>query len=234
MGKRTRGSAVFTGLIEAIGAVQSVVAQRGGSVLRIRPDVLDLSQVRDGDSIAVNGACLTVVKHTGDAFEADASPETLDKTTLGGLRPGDRVHLERALALGGRLDGHLVQGHVDCTGTVETVETSGNAWTFRVTLPAEHSPMVVAKGSIAIDGTSLTVNGCGAGWFEVAIIPHTAAKTLLVDRKRGDRVNIETDILGKYVVSALRSAGMAPGESAAPSGASSMTEEWLRSQGFGK
>jgi riboflavin synthase len=185
---------------------------------------LDLGSMRVGDSVAVQGACLTVAAPpSGQEFCADVSFETLDRSTLGHVRAGTRVHLERALPLGGRLDGHLVQGHIDATASVVSLDRRGPAWELALRLPSELAPFVVEKGSVAIDGVSLTVNACSPGALTVAIVPHTGSKTLLTELRPGQLVNVETDILGKYVVNALRLAGGTKG---------GLTREALAKNGF--
>jgi riboflavin synthase len=156
--------------------------------------------VRVGDSIAVNGACLTVTKIDAGRLHFDAVRETLERTSLGDQRVGARVNVERALRADGRLDGHIVQGHVDGTGRVDALERVGDDVRFRVQCGAEIARYLVEKGSVAIDGVSLTVVGVSDSGFDVALIPHTLNETNLGDRRRGDRVNLEADVLGKYVV----------------------------------
>jgi riboflavin synthase len=158
-----------------------------------------LDGTRIGDSIAINGVDLTVVEMGSDYFSADASLETLDRTTLGKLRAGSRVNLERALGVGERLGGHMVQGHVDGTGELLSVKEEGNAYRIRFRFDRELGRYIAMKGSITVDGISLTVAALGDDWFEVAIIPHTWRETTLRDLKKGDRVNLEVDVLAKYV-----------------------------------
>lgn len=158
-----------------------------------------LADSRIGDSIAVNGACLTAVEIDGTRFEADVSPETLSKTVFGKLRIGDRVNLERALRLSDRIDGHLVSGHVDGVGTLQGRRTVGNAVLIRISVPPALGRYMIRKGSVAVDGISLTINDCGDAFFDVSIIPHTAMLTTIGFKKPGDPVNIETDMIGKYV-----------------------------------
>lgn len=189
---------MFTGLIEVVGKV--VQMDRAGSAGRLTvAAAFPGDAVRLGDSIAINGVCLTVVTLGGNTFVFDVSPETLERTAFRGFKPGTPVNLERALRLSDRLGGHIVTGHVDCVATIiERRELSGNAvFTFR--LPRDSARYVVAKGSVTIDGISLTVNAVTGDGFSVNIIPHTAVSTTLQFRKPGDEVNIETDILGKYV-----------------------------------
>lgn len=189
---------MFTGLIECTGRV--VALRRGGerAVLEVSAP-LPISEVCIGDSIAVNGACLTVVAMQGDRFSFDVSPETVTRTTFATLQPGSPVNLERALRLGGRLDGHLVTGHIDCVGRLESRTNQGNAVVLEFSLPREQARMLVEKGSVAIDGISLTVNGVTDSGFSVSIIPHTLEKTTLTAVGPGREVNIETDVIGKYV-----------------------------------
>ena len=189
---------MFTGIIEGLGTVRSLSRSAGGLRMGIEAD-LPMDGVKVGDSIAVSGACLTVVHFQDILFEVDVAPETLSKTTLGQARTGDRINIERALRLGDRLDGHLVTGHVDCVGTVTAKRPVANAILFAFGMPEALSRYVVQKGSVAVDGVSLTVNACKKGAFEVSIIPHTAKMTTLGFKKVGDPVNIETDMIGKYV-----------------------------------
>ena len=189
---------MFTGIIEGLGTVRSLNRSAGGLRMGIEAD-LPMDGVEVGDSIAVSGACLTVVHFQDRLFEVDVAPETLSKTTLGRAKTGDRVNIERALRLGDRLDGHLVTGHVDCIGAVTAKRPMANAILFAFGMPEAFSRYVVQKGSVAVDGISLTVNACKRGAFEVSIIPHTAKMTTLGFKKGGDRVNIETDMIGKYV-----------------------------------
>jgi riboflavin synthase len=166
--------------------------------LRIEADFF-MDQTKIGDSIAVNGACLTAVRVSGKHFDVDVSPETLQTTTLGGTRIGTRVNLERALRLSDRLDGHLVSGHIDGIGTLTHRKTTGNAIFIGFSVSAALARYMIKKGSIAVDGVSLTINRCDAHGFEVCIIPHTAQLTTVGQKKTGQKVNIETDIIGKYV-----------------------------------
>jgi riboflavin synthase len=191
-------SGVFTGIVEQLGVVESV--ERGTGSLRLR---IGAGQIGDslaiGDSVAVNGVCLTAVEAVPGRFAADVVDETVDRTTLGSLQPGDRVNLELPMTAMGRFDGHLVQGHVDTVGEVAQVTSEGDGARMRVALPGHMERYVVEKGSITIDGVSLTVAAVGDGWLEVALIPHTMAVTTLGSFSPGDRVNVEVDILAKYV-----------------------------------
>ena len=194
---------MFTGIIEAVGRVEAVTPLAGGRRLRIAAPFA--GALRVDESVATNGVCLTVVAADGAAFEAVAVEETLAKTALGALAPGDGVNLERALALGGRLDGHLVQGHVDATGTVEAVEPLADSHLVRIAYPAAFAANLIPVGSVAVDGVSLTVARLDAppGTFAVALIPHTWAHTTAAAAWRpGARVNLEFDLVGKYVLRA--------------------------------
>lgn len=189
---------MFTGLIEDVGRVVKLERHGSSAVLSVAT-TLPAEGFRLGDSVAVNGVCLTVVAIKGDSLSFDVSPETLDSSSLGRLVPGGRVNLERAMRLSDRLGGHIVTGHIDCVATVAgRREESGNI-IFDFQLGEEKARYLVAKGSVAIDGISLTVNSVTKSGFSVNIIPHTAAMTTLHLRRPGDTVNIETDIIAKYV-----------------------------------
>ena len=190
---------MFTGIIEAVGTL-AALEPRGSHVGVVIEAPSVASGVRVGDSIAVNGTCLTVTKIEGGRLHFDAVRETLERTSLGDQRVGARMNVERAMRADGRLDGHIVQGHVDGTGRVDALDRDGDEVRFRVRCDAEIARYLVSKGSVAIDGVSLTVVGVSDGGFDVALIPHTLAETNLGDRKPGDRVNLEADVLGKYVV----------------------------------
>ncbi len=195
---------MFTGIIEATARVERVEPKGGGSRLVLatsRP----LAKLAIGESIAVAGACLTVTSARDRRFTVEISPETLRRTTLGGLRRGDRVNLERSLRVGDRFGGHVVQGHVDGVGTLEAITPDGDWSLYRFRAPASLAPYLVEKGSIAVDGVSLTVFACRGGRFTVALIPHTLAVTTLGARRPGDRVNVEADVLLKHIATMLRS-----------------------------
>ncbi len=189
---------MFTGIIEGFGTISAIQPAGHGKKLTIRADfVLDETTV--GDSIAVNGACLTAVSIDGKQFEADVSPETLEKTCLGRIRIGDRVNLERALRMADRIDGHLVSGHIDGIGSVKHRAVGSNAIVVAISTSADILSSMIKKGSVAVDGVSLTINRVNKDIFEVSIIPHTAKLTTIGFKKSGDVVNIETDMIGKYV-----------------------------------
>jgi riboflavin synthase len=191
---------MFTGLVSAVARVVSLRSGAAGAVLAVeRP--LDFGDAAVGESIAVSGVCLTVVPPAapGQPLFFDVSPETLSRSALGGLAAGAGVNLERALRASDRLGGHIVAGHVDGTAEVLGIERSGDSWTFRFSLPSPLARYAVEKGSIAVDGVSLTVAALAEGSFDVAVIPHTFTATTLGTKKPGDRVNLEVDVLGKYV-----------------------------------
>ena len=216
---------MFTGIIEELGTVERVTRGRVSAVLAIRAEHI-LSDLKIGDSVAVNGVCLTATSLTGHGFTADVMHETLDRSALAGLGPGSPVNLERAMAADGRFGGHIVAGHVDGVGTIAAIEQDDNAIWFTITAPAQVLRYVVEKGSIAIDGISLTVARVETDRFAVSVIPHTAAVTLLGQRRTGDRVNLESDLVGKYVERLLRPA---PEEKQQES---KLTMEFLSQHGF--
>ena len=187
---------MFSGIVAAIGRISQAKPRAGGLRLRVHAGGLDLADVAIGDSIAVNGACLTVVVRDARGFEADVSRETLSCTT--GFAAGARVNLEKALRLSDRLGGHLVSGHVDGVGTVARVAAAGGNRLVAVTAPAALAKYIARKGSIAVDGVSLTVNEIGGALFSVNLIPHTLAATSLGELEAGDRVNLEVDLLARY------------------------------------
>ncbi|MEZ5243579.1 MAG: riboflavin synthase [Acidimicrobiales bacterium] len=195
---------MFTGLVEEVGTVRSVTpVGEGARVVIDATLVLDDAQI--GASIAVNGCCLTVVEFDETWWAADAVPETLDRTNIGELRPGDPVNLERPLAANGRYGGHVVQGHVDATAAVGAIdELDDGSFRYTFELPPSLANYVVEKGSVAIDGISLTVAGIDATSFSIAVIPHTHEVTTIGRRTVGDRVNVEADVLAKYVERLVR------------------------------
>jgi len=189
---------MFTGLIEDLGTLRDLRIGQDLAQVTVASG-LSMTDFAVGESIAVNGVCLTVTNFDEKGFSADVSPETLNRTMLGRISKGTRVNLERALRLSARLGGHMVTGHVD--GLARIIERSqiGNAWKFRFQADPSVSALLVAKGSVAVDGISLTVNEVSTGTFSLVVIPHTLAMTNLQDRRIGDEVNIETDLIGKYV-----------------------------------
>jgi riboflavin synthase len=220
---------MFTGIIEGLGTISGIRPSGQGKRLTIDADYA-LDQTKIGDSIAVNGACLTVVKVNLRRFEADLSPETLEVSTFERLKPGDRVNLERAMRLSDRIDGHLVLGHVDGIGVIKQREKVGNAVMVTIGVPETLSRYMIHKGSIAIDGISLTINACEPEQITVSIIPHTAEKTTIGIKQNGDAVNIETDMIGKYV-ERFTQAGTVPGGKKA-NGSPGIDVELLAKSGF--
>jgi riboflavin synthase len=197
---------MFTGLIEDVGTIGGLRLQQKSAVLTVKTKLPVRSMAR-GASVAVNGACLTVVKKGLRSFTVDVSPETLQRTSLETLTVGSMVNLERPMRLADRLGGHLVTGHVDGVGAVAAIERQGEFTIITFEVPAPLGALLVPKGSVAVDGISLTVNVCRKQRFSVAIIPFTLRHTNLRARKVGDKVNIETDLIGKYVQSFMRQSG---------------------------
>ncbi|HXV48588.1 MAG TPA: riboflavin synthase [Candidatus Binatia bacterium] len=199
-------SLMFTGLIEDVGRVGALTRKKGSAILTVETKLAARTMAL-GASVAVNGACLTVVKKLKGAFTVDVSPETLARTNLAQLERGNLVNLEQSMRLQERLGGHLVTGHVDGVATVESIRKQGEFTIFDFRLPVRLGAFLVAKGSVAVDGISLTVNDCRRDGFSVAIIPFTLRHTNLQARSLGDKVNIETDLIGKYVHSFMSRRG---------------------------
>jgi len=212
---------VFTGIVEEVGTVREVRSGAHSAALTIQGQAV-FEDLRTGDSVAVNGVCLTVTSRGTDTFTADVMHETLRRSSLGALRPGGRVNLERALPATGRFGGHIVTGHIDGTGTVADVARDGVALWFTIRAESQLLRYVVEKGSVAVDGISLTVASVNAESFRVSVIPHTLAATALAEKKAGGVVNLETDILGKYVEKLLGDG--------APKG--NITKEFLSQHGY--
>ena len=190
----------------------------------------DLDEPMEGESIACSGVCLTAYNISGRRFSADVSPETLSRTKLGSFSVGDSINMERALKLSDRLGGHLVSGHVDCMARVRSIEPVGDYTIFTFTLPEVHSKYIIEKGSVTIDGISLTVNSCAPGTFSVSIIPHTLKITTLGALKAGHGVNIEVDVIGKYIENLLVAGGRLPG--ADQNEQTNITQGFLAEHGF--
>lgn len=188
---------MFTGIIEEKGIVKSIDNVSGKFRLNIQAQYI-LNDTKIGDSIAVNGVCLTVTDMTSSGFSADVMPETLRRSSLGSLKCGSCVNLERAMAANGRFGGHIVTGHIDGTGKISSVKKEGNAVIVTISAPHNILRLIVEKGSVAIDGISLTVTGVTKTDFSVSLIPHTAKETTLLSKRAGDMVNLENDIIGKY------------------------------------
>ena len=220
---------MFTGIVEEMGVLKSIRKGAHSAILEIHPKVV-LEDIHLGDSIAVNGVCLTATSFSPTGFTADVMHETLNRSSLASLRPGHRVNLERAMAANGRFGGHIVAGHVDGVGTVQRIEKDDNAIWYTIAAGPEVLKYVVEKGSITIDGISLTVARVDSRSFAISAIPHTVSVTVLADRKPGDIVNLETDIIGKYVEKLLHF----PQEEAAPAPkqSSGITKEFLTRYGY--
>ena len=214
---------MFTGIVEELGTVKQVVSGSAWGQIEIAGRKV-LEGTKLGDSIAVNGVCLTVTNLRGDSFTADVMAETMRRSNLGSLKKGDQVNLERAMAADGRFGGHMVSGHIDGTGVISRMKQEGNAVWVTVDTPEELMRLIVEKGSIAIDGISLTVAREMPGAFQVSIIPHTGEETTLLRKKPGAVVNLENDIIGKYVEKLM---GKEPEE-----GGSSLTLDFLKQHGF--
>jgi riboflavin synthase len=203
---------MFTGLVADVGVVERIVPRQGGARLTLRPARLPVDELVLGESIACSGACLTVVERGGGLVSFDAVPETLARTTVGGWRPGTKVNLERALAVGERLGGHLVQGHVDAVGEVLRRVPEGQGARLTISLPASIAPLVAEKGSIAVDGVSLTVAAAARDRFELALIPETLSRTTLGQAAAGTKVNLEADVLARHVARLRAFEGLGAGD----------------------
>ena len=197
---------MFSGIVEDIGVLQALEEKDKGVVLRVGVRKIDAGELVPGESVAVNGVCLTVVSVEDGSFSVDASHETLSRTNLSGLRTGSGVNLERSLRVGDRMGGHIVTGHVDGVGAVQSIAPVGESRVFSFSIPAALAKYVVEKGSVAIDGVSLTVNSVKGAEFSVNIIPYTLRETTFSEFRRGREVNIECDIIGKYVEKMLSGA----------------------------
>ena len=219
---------MFTGIIEAIGEVTELKPQGGDLRVRVKSGKLDLSDVQLGDSIATNGVCLTVVDLPGDGYWADVSAETLDVTSVKSWKAGDRVNLEKALTPETRLGGHIVSGHVDGIGEVVWRRKEARAERFRVRAPDNLAKYIAHKGSITVDGTSLTVNAVDGAEFELTIVPHTLQETIMGGYAAGTRVNLEVDLIARYLERLLL------GDKAADPKSGGLTVEFLAQHGFYK
>lgn len=211
---------MFTGIVKAKGEIEALTPTGGDVRLRVVSDGLPFAEYAEGESIAVNGVCLTAVALRPGGFDADVSNETLGVTALGTLKPGSAVNLEPSLALGERLGGHLVSGHVDCVGRVRGLTRDARSLRLEIGIPAEYARYLAAKGSVCVDGVSLTINAVSGDAFEVNIIPHTADATIIGGYRPGTAVNIEVDLLARYVERLLGRDG------------SGLDEDFLREHGY--
>jgi len=223
---KTGVSTVFTGIIEAIGTIRALSPKGGDVRVYVETGKLDLADVKLGDSIAVNGVCLTAVELPGDGFWADVSRETLARTAFIDLKTGSKVNLEKALTPSSRLGGHLVSGHVDGVGEILKREDNARAIQFTVRAPRELAKYIALKGSITVDGTSLTVNAVNGAEFELTIVPHTLVETIMADYRPGRQVNLEVDLLARYLERLLL------GDKAAEPAASGISESFLAEHGY--
>ncbi|TGD75650.1 riboflavin synthase [Mangrovimicrobium sediminis] len=217
---------MFTGIVQAVGEVAALQPSGGDLRLRIRSGKLDLADVELGDSICTSGVCLTVTELPGDGYWADVSVETLDYTTLGKLAVGDRVNLEKSLTPASRLGGHIVSGHVDGVGEVVSLHTDARSTRFVLRAPDALARYIAHKGSITVDGTSLTVNAVNGAEFDLNIIPQTMAETLFSEYRAGTRVNLEVDLIARYLERLVL------GDAAAQPGAAGLSLETLAEHGF--
>ena len=217
---------MFTGIIEAIGTIRALSPKGGDVRVYVETGKLDLADVKLGDSIAVNGVCLTAVELPGDGFWADVSRETLARTAFIDLKTGSKVNLEKALTPSSRLGGHLVSGHVDGVGEILKREDNARAIQFTVRAPRELAKYIALKGSITVDGTSLTVNAVNGAEFELTIVPHTLIETIMADYRPGRQVNLEVDLLARYLERLLL------GDKAAEPTASGISESFLAEHGY--
>ncbi|MBP3223600.1 MAG: riboflavin synthase [Actinomycetaceae bacterium] len=218
---------MFTGIIEEVGTVRGIHLKGNSGYIDINATHILTDTTKLGDSIAVNGVCLTITSLSSNSFTADVMPETLQRSNLGSLTHGSKVNLERAMSAQSRFDGHIVAGHVDSTGTISSLTPTGNATTVTIEADEETLLGIVPKGSITIDGISLTVIDVTHTSFSVSIIPFTSEETTLTHKKVGDIVNLETDIIGKYVTRLLNTRS-----SSSSSATSAITSEFLREHGF--
>lgn len=221
---------MFTGIIQSIGSIVELQPKGGDMALVVNTGKLDMSDVVLGDSIAVNGVCLTAIAMTENSFTADVSRETLSLTSLGGLSKGSKVNLEKALTLQTRLGGHMVSGHVDGLGSVESRHNDGRSERFTINAPAEIAKYIAAKGSITIDGVSLTVNKVDKASFEINIVPHTLQETIIGDYQAGTKINLEVDVVARYLERLIQGGSLSNSENLS----NNITESFLAENGFYK
>ena len=217
---------MFTGIIQAVGTIADLQPKGGDMVLVVNTGKLDMSDVALGDSIAVNGVCLTAIAMSSNSFTADVSRETLSLTSLGGLSKGSSVNLEKALTLQSRLGGHIVSGHVDGLGEVESRHNDGRSTRFRIKAPDEIAKYIAAKGSITIDGVSLTINVVEGSFFEINIVPHTIQETIIGSYQAGTKINLEVDVVARYLERLIQGGSLSEATS------TNITQSFLAENGF--
>lgn len=217
---------MFTGIVEELGVCKGIAKARSGAKLTVESKICS-SDAKAGDSISINGACLTAVGINGKNISFDASEETLKRTNIGKLKPGEHVNIERSLKAGSRMGGHFVTGHIDCTGEIAKKERKGEYFKIEIQIPSVFMNYLVEKGSVAVDGISLTVNSVKDDRFSMMVIPHTLAITTLGRKRAGDKVNIEVDILSKYVEKLTKTTPKHTGKQPA-----NITKSLLREHGF--
>ncbi len=223
---------MFTGIIQSVGTIADLQPKGGDMALVVNTGKLDMADVELGDSVAVNGVCLTAIAMTESSFTADVSRETLSLTSLGGLSKGSNVNLEKALTLQTRLGGHMVSGHVDGLGEVESRHNDGRSERFRIKAPDDLAKYIAAKGSITIDGVSLTVNVVDGAFFEINIVPHTIQETIIGSYQAGTKINLEVDVVARYLERLIQ--GDAAANSTSVASSKNITESFLAENGFYK
>ncbi|MCF6189579.1 MAG: riboflavin synthase [Cocleimonas sp.] len=225
---------MFTGIIQSIGTITDLQPKGGDMALVVNTGKLDMSDVALGDSIAVNGVCLTAIAMSESSFTADVSRETLSLTSLGALSKGSDVNLEKALTLQTRLGGHMVSGHVDGLGEVESRHNDGRSTRFRIKAPDELAKYIAEKGSITIDGVSLTVNVVDGAFFEINIVPHTIQETIIGSYQAGTKINLEVDVVARYLERLIQGDAAALSSTSASESGNNITESFLAENGFYK
>ena len=219
---------MFTGIIEAVGSIKSIKVNSQGARLEISTGKLDMSDVNLGDSIATNGVCLTVVAFDSNSYSADVSSETLARTGLANYKNGQVVNLEKAMLPTTRFGGHMVSGHVDAVSEVVEISNNGNSTEYWIEMPDDIAPYIAEKGSVTIDGVSLTINSVAYNKFRLTIVPHTAQETIIENYQVGSKVNVEVDVIARYIERLL----LKKNESSSTSSSGGVTEELLRKSGF--
>ncbi|REL27931.1 riboflavin synthase [Thalassotalea euphylliae] len=216
---------MFTGIIEAVGTIAAIQMNQRGAAITVNVGKLDMADVKLGDSIATNGICLTVVHYSERSFTADVSNETLTRTGFANYQVGQKVNLEKAMLPTTRFGGHMVSGHVDAVAEITSITQSGNSWDYWIAMDAEIAPYIAEKGSITIDGVSLTVNSLTSDQFRLTIVPHTAQETIIADYQVGTKLNIEVDVVARYIERLLTTSHQ-------PTDSSGVSQDLLARSGF--